>query len=85
MQHQNYNLQAFLKHVSNTIIIIVSVEKIIYYDSSYYSPVVDPMVVTSTVISVDDGLLRYNASCANSSFLLTSYVDWLNITVTSIT
>ena len=84
MQHQNYNLQAFLKHVSNTIIIIVSVEKIIYYDSSY-SPVVDPLLVTSTVISVDDGLLRYNKSCANSSFLLTSYVDWLNITVTSIT
>ena len=46
------------------------------------SPVADPSVLyTSTVISVDDGLLRLSTACAGSSFSLTVYADWLNITL----
>ena len=33
--------------------------------------------VTSTVISVDDGLLRTNTGCAGPSSSFTLYVDWL--------
>jgi len=42
----------------------------------------DPSVlVTCTVISVDDGLLRTSVGCDRPSFSLTLYVDWLNLTV----
>ena len=48
----------------------------------YYSPVADPsLVVTCTVTSVDDGLLRTILSCAGPPSSLTLYVDSLNITV----
>jgi len=35
---------------------------------------------TSTVISVDDGLLRTSTGCAGPAFSLTLYVDWLKET-----
>ena len=39
-------------------------------------PVVDPSVLlTSTVISVDDGLLRTSTGCTGPSSSLTLYVD----------
>ena len=41
----------------------------------YYSPIADPSVlVTCTVISVDDGLLRTSTGCAGPTSSLTLYV-----------
>ena len=41
------------------------------------------MLYTTTVISVDDGLLSNSTSCAVPASSLILYVDWLNVTVTS--
>ena len=50
-----------------------------------YSPVaVMSLLLTCTVISVDDGLLRTNTGCAGPSSSSTLYVDWLKLTETSI-
>ena len=47
-----------------------------------YSPVADPSVlVTSTVKSVDYGLLRTSTGCASPASSSTLYNDWSNITV----
>ena len=40
--------------------------------------------LTCTLISVDDGLLRTSTGCADISFSLTLYVDWLKMTVIAI-
>jgi len=51
----------------------------------WYSPVADlSMLVTRTVISVDDGLLRTSVGRDGPSFSLTLYVDRLNLTVMAI-
>jgi len=45
----------------------------------------DPLEsVTTTVISVDDGLLRISTGCAGPSSSPTMYVDWLKLTVISV-
>ena len=41
-------------------------------------------LLTRTVISVDDGLLRTSTGCAGPSSSLTLYVDWLKMTITAI-
>jgi len=47
-----------------------------------YSPVaVMSLLVTCTVISVDDGLLRISTGCASPLFSPTLYVGWLNLIV----
>ena len=47
-------------------------------------PVADPLVlITCTVISVDDGLLRTSTGCAGPLFSSTLYTDWLKLTVTT--
>ena len=49
-----------------------------------YLPVADPSVlVTCTVISVDDGLLITSTGCIGPASSLTLYSDWSNITVTA--
>jgi len=42
------------------------------------------MLVTCTVISVDDELLRTSVGRDGPAFSLTLYVDWLNLTVMAI-
>ena len=39
------------------------------------------LLLTCTVISVDDGLLRTSTGCADPSSSSTVYVDWLNMTM----
>ena len=47
-----------------------------------HPPIAVPSVLnTSTVISVDDGLLRISAGCAGPSFSSTLYVGCPNLTV----
>ena len=47
-----------------------------------YSPVaVMSLLVTCTVILVDDGLLRTSTGCAGPSSSSTLYVDWLKLMV----
>ena len=47
-----------------------------------YSPVADPSVlVTVTIIVIDDGLLRTSTGCAGPAFSITRYIVSLNITV----
>ena len=49
-----------------------------------YLPVADPsVVVTCTVILVDNGLLTTSTGCAGPASSLTLYSDRLNITVTA--
>ena len=49
---------------------------------TYYSPVADPsLVVTCTITSVDDGLLRTIVGCAGPPSSAILYVDSLNVTV----
>ena len=46
-----------------------------------YSPVaVMSLLLTCTVISVDDGLLTTSTGCAGPSSSSTLYVDWLKLT-----
>ena len=50
-----------------------------------YSPVaVMSLLLTCTVISVDDGLLRTSTGCAGPSSSSTLYVDWLKLTIIAI-
>ena len=39
------------------------------------------MLNTVTLTSIDDGLLRTNTGCADPTFSITLYIDWLNITI----
>ena len=49
---------------------------------THYSPVADPSVlVTVTLKSVDDGLLRTSTGCAGPALSLTLYAGCSNITV----
>ena len=49
-----------------------------------HSPKAVPLVLyTTTVISVDNGLLRTSTGCTILAPSLTLYVDWLNVTVIS--
>ena len=49
-----------------------------------YSPVaVMSLVITCRVISVATELLRTSTGCANPSFSLMIYVDWLKLTDTA--
>ena len=51
-----------------------------------YSPVaVMSLLLTCTVISVDDGLLRTSTGCTGPSSSLTLYVAWLKLIIESLT
>ena len=55
------------------------------YDVYAYVPVaLISLLVTSTVISIDDGLLNVNWISTTPLFSLTLYTDWLNLTVIAI-
>jgi len=50
-----------------------------------YSPVaVLSLLLTCTVISVDDGLLRTSTGCAGPLSSSTLYVDWLKLIVLAV-
>ena len=42
------------------------------------------LLLTCTVISVDDGLLRTSTGCAGPLFSSTLYADWLKVIVESV-
>ena len=49
-----------------------------------YSPVaVMSLLLTCTIILVDDGLLRTSTGCAGPLFSSTLYVEWLKLIVRS--
>ena len=45
---------------------------------------VSSLSLTSTVTSVDDGLLRTNTGCTGPSLSLTLYADWLKDMVATV-
>ena len=59
---------------------IYQVDYLCHYSHSYL-PIADPpMTITSTVTSLDDGILRTSTGCTTPSYSLTLYTDSLKDT-----
>ena len=67
--------------IVNTSCNILTVNMLLKVMLVYLPVAVMLLLLTRTVISVDDGLLRISIGCAGPSFLSTLYFDFPNITV----